>query len=694
MTPEISIIIVNYNVRDFLEQCLLSLRRALEGIPSEVWVVDNNSVDGSVNMIRERFPEVQLIASPANLGFSGGNNLALKKARGRFIVLLNPDTVVQEDTFSTLLRFFEEHNDASAATCKILNPDGSFAVDCRHSIPTPSTAFWKLLGLNRLFPKSRIFGRYNLTYLDENDTYPVEAISGSFMMIRREVVEKVGLLDETFFMYCEDIDYCHRINQSGGKIYYTPQTQIVHYKGESSKANNLDYVVTFNRSLYQFYKKHYQQKYIYPFKWLILLGVILRGAFIYTRNVLRKYFTVLMDVAMLNAVLLFTFWLRFELRGGFSWENFLNQYIVIHLLTTVTYLFNALLFDMIKQDRFSPEKVLKVLGATFLFVAALTFFFKQFAFSRLVVAMAAIGGFLAIVGWRMLFNRYGARYSGALEKEFFRKRALIVGDDEETLELLRKLDRQPLTGMKVEGVAALDDDRIGKKLDAYPIVTSIGRIDEYARLKRVNLIIFSTHNIAYEQVLETMTRLHDLNVEIKMVPGHLEYMIGKSNIERLESVPLVEIDYAYNKPFNRFMKRVMDVGLSLFPVLLLMPLVIVSLPLNRQKYYQHHLPPRLGKSFHFLDYRQKGIFRFWARLVSVLAGNLSLVGAPLDDEAGASSRLIYKPGLTGIVQLNPARVQRLGNGEELELSYLKNHSLFLDLELLLRRLFRKGPVAG
>ena len=687
MLPEISIIIVNYNVRDFLEQCLLSLRRALAHIPSEIWVVDNNSVDGSVNMLRERFPEVRLIASKSNLGFSGGNNLALKQARGRFIVLLNPDTVVQEDTFSSLLRFFEEHPDAAAATCKILNPDGSFAVDCRHSIPTPSIAFWKLLGLNRLFPKSKIFGRYNLTYLDENDTYPVEAISGSFMMIKREVVEQVGLLDETFFMYCEDIDYCHRINQAGGKIYYTPQTQIVHYKGESSKANNLDYVITFNRSLYQFYKKHYQQKYITPFKWLILLGVILRGAFVYLRNVLRKYFTVLMDVALLNLVLLFTFWLRFELKGGFSWDSFFSQYIIIHLLTTVTYLFNALLFDMIKQDRFSPEKVLKVLGATFLFVSALTFFFKQFAFSRLVVAMAAIGGFLAIVGWRLLFNRYGAKYSGALEKEFFHKRALIVGDDQETVELLKKLDRQPLAGMKVEGVAAIDDDRIGHTLDAYPIVTSISQIDEYARLKRVNLIIFSTHNIAYERILETMTRLHDLNVEIKMVPGHLEYMIGKSNIERFESVPLVEIDYAYNKPFNRFIKRGMDVGLTLFPVLLLLPPVLVALPLNRKKYYRRELPARPGKKFYFVDYREKGLFRFWARLFSVLLGRISLVGAPIQDDP-VSPTLLYKPGLTGIVQLYPERVARLGNSHELELSYLKNHSLFLDMELLLKSLFR------
>ena len=165
----ITIVIVNYNVREFLEQALISVKKALTKIPSEIIVVDNASIDGSVMMLKQRFPEIKLIESKRNLGFSAGNNLAIQEAKGDYVVLLNPDTVVQEDTFDKLLDFFKRTPDASAATCKIINPDGSFSVDCRHSIPTPLTAFWKLLGLNRLFPKSRIFGRYNLTYLDENE---------------------------------------------------------------------------------------------------------------------------------------------------------------------------------------------------------------------------------------------------------------------------------------------------------------------------------------------------------------------------------------------------------------------------------------------------------------------------------------------------------------------------------------------
>lgn len=170
--PKISVVIVNYNVKEYLEQALISLQRALTGISNEIFVVDNASIDGSVAHIRQRFPGVNIIESSENLGFGKANNLALAQVRGEFVVLINPDTVVQEDTFTALLDFFEQQPDAGAATCKIINPDGSFSIDCRHNIPTPIDAFWKVIGFSKLFPKSKIFARYHLTYLDTEQTYP------------------------------------------------------------------------------------------------------------------------------------------------------------------------------------------------------------------------------------------------------------------------------------------------------------------------------------------------------------------------------------------------------------------------------------------------------------------------------------------------------------------------------------------
>jgi len=684
--PIISIVIVNYNVKDFLEQALISIRRALSDIPSEIIVVDNNSVDGSVTMLRERFQDVQLIASEKNLGFSGANNLALEKVTGEFIVLINPDTVVQEDTFKTLLEFFKNHPDASAATCKILNPDGSFSVDCRHSIPTPSTAFWKLLGLNRLFPKSRIFGRYNLTYLDENETAEVPAISGSFMMLRKEVVDKVGKLDDRFFMYCEDIDYCHRIQLAGGKIYYVPDTQLIHYKGESSKANNLDYVITFNRSLYLFYKKYYQQKYVYPFKWLILLGVVFRGIVIYLKKSLSRYYPFIWDLLILNTVMFLSFWYRYSLKHSFRLDDFFGEYIVINIITSITYLVSALFFEIARKERFSPEKVFRVLIATFTFVAALVFFFKQFAFSRFVVLMSAIGSSILMIGWRVLTARYARRYKTALGRDFLRKKVLIVGEDKETLNLLDKLHQRMEAGLDIVGVAGLSRKSIGRAAGEYQVLTSLDQLEEFVRIRRISMIIFSTHNIAYKDILETMSRLSDLPVEFKMVPGHLEFMIGKSNIERLDAVPLVDIEYAYQKPFNLFTKRVFDIGLAFVMLLLLAPFAL-ALPFAAKKigskkvrvgtgrYRVHHVSGRAGLTF-------------YVRLWDILRGQLSFVGAPLDIFQGESGALDYKPGLTGLLQVNADRLINPQSRENYELHYLKNHSLFMDIEILLKSLMQ------
>ena len=216
--PLVSVVIVNYNVRDFLHHAIISLTKALKGVSSEILVVDNASDDGSVDMVKKAFPRVRMFASPVNLGFAKGNNVALRHARGEYILLINPDTLVQEDTIRTMIGFFEAHPGVGLAGCKILNPDGSFQLPCRRSFPRPWVAFTKMTGLSRLFPHSRLFGRYNLTYLSPDETYEIDAVSGSYMMIRKAVYDEVGGLDEDFFMYGEDLDWCYRIQKSGWKI--------------------------------------------------------------------------------------------------------------------------------------------------------------------------------------------------------------------------------------------------------------------------------------------------------------------------------------------------------------------------------------------------------------------------------------------------------------------------------------------
>jgi len=680
----LSIIIVNYNVKDFLEQALLSLRRALTQIPSEIIVVDNASVDGSLQMLKQRFPEVKLIENNRNVGFSAANNQGIKIAAGEYIVLLNPDTVVQEDTFSKLLDFFAQNPGASAATCKILNPDGSFSIDCRHSVPTPLTAFWKMIGLNRLFPKSKIFGKYNLTYLDENEVNQVEAVSGSFMMIKRAMVQKVGLLDEDFFMYCEDIDYCYRINQAGGKIFYVPDSQIIHYKGESTKKNNLDYVITFNRSLYLFYKKHYQQKYVYPLKWLILLGTVLRGTAIFFRNNIANYYPIIIDSVLLNLFMFLAFWARYSMKTGFFISNFLSHYIIINVITTMVFVLTALFFYSQNRRQLSISNIIKANMLTFLLVSSSTYFFRQFAFSRFVVLISAIGSPLLMTLWRWLL--LSKKKSGG-RQVFMLRPTLIVGFDADTETLLRRLKAQSGSGLEVAGIVALKKEDVGKTLASFPVVTFLERLPEYLRLNAIDLVIFTTHQISYKAIFTAMSHNPRPGVEFKMVPGHLEFMVGKSNVERLDAVPLVDIEYNYGRLFNRFIKRVFDLLISGCILLLTSPVALLLSPLliKRVHYREVYLNRQTPVSIPWIE--GKGILPVIIKIWNVFTGRLSLVGAPLAFTAQQASDFDYKPGLSGLVQVNQARIASQQNRENYELHYLKNQSFFLDLEILLRALF-------
>ncbi|MFI5220084.1 MAG: glycosyltransferase family 2 protein, partial [Bacteroidia bacterium] len=227
MNSKLSIIIVNYNVKYFLEQCLLSVFKALKEINSEIFVVDNNSVDGSAELIREKFPSIRLISNSDNKGFSKANNQAIRESSGEYVLLLNPDTVVEEDTFSKIISFMDSHPEAGALGVYMIDGKGNFLPESKRGLPSPSVAFYKIFGLSGLFPKSKIFGKYHVGFLDKNKTHEVEVLSGACMMLRKSVLDKIGLLDEDYFMYGEDIDLSYRIIKAGYKNYYFPGTRII-----------------------------------------------------------------------------------------------------------------------------------------------------------------------------------------------------------------------------------------------------------------------------------------------------------------------------------------------------------------------------------------------------------------------------------------------------------------------------------
>lgn len=253
---KLSIVIVSYNVKYFIEQCLRSVERATHHLETEVFVVDNASTDGSCEYLTPLFPNVNFIWNKDNRGFARANNQAIKLSTGKYVLLLNPDTIVAENTLAQFVQFMDNHPDAGGAGAYMLRTDGTFALESRRGLPTPFVAFCKMSGLAGLFPKSRIWGRYYMRYLDEQQINKIEIISGAFMFLRRETLEKSGLLDEDFFMYGEDIDLSYRIMKAGYNNYFLP-SRILHYKGESTVKSSYRYVYTFYQAMQLFFNKHY-----------------------------------------------------------------------------------------------------------------------------------------------------------------------------------------------------------------------------------------------------------------------------------------------------------------------------------------------------------------------------------------------------------------------------------------------------
>ena len=261
---QLSVIILNYNVRFFLEQCVASVQEALTNIDSEIIVVDNDSSDDSCEMIKSRFPNVKLIKNNSNLGFPKGNNIGVAQAKGDYICILNPDTVVAEDTFNRILAFAEKQENLGIVGCKLIDGSGNFLPESKRGIPTPFVALTKIFGLYKLFPNWELFNRYYAQHLSENETGKVDILVGAFMIMKRNLYNEIGGFDENCFMYSDDIDLSFMALKSGKINYYFHETSVIHYKGESTVKDGL-YMKRFREAMQFFYKKHYKSSPLFDF---------------------------------------------------------------------------------------------------------------------------------------------------------------------------------------------------------------------------------------------------------------------------------------------------------------------------------------------------------------------------------------------------------------------------------------------
>ncbi|RMD93094.1 MAG: glycosyltransferase [Calditrichaeota bacterium] len=692
-TVELSVIIVNYNVKEFLEQALISVKRALQGLTAEIIVIDNNSHDGSVPLIRQRFPDVKLIVNKENFGFARACNQGLRQARGQFLAILNPDTIVQEDTFKLMLEFFASHPEAGMVGCKILNPDGSLQLACRRSYPTPWVAFTKMSGLSTLFPKSKIFGRYNLTYLDPEQSYEVEAISGSFMMIRRAILDQVGYLDEAFFLYGEDLDWCYRIREKGWKVYYFPGTKIVHFKGESSKKSQFDNLRIFYQAMGLFVKKHFRNKYFLFSYWLLHLAIWLRAGISFLRRFLLALSIPITDVLFINLGILLGIYFRFG-----HWHH-VPSFIPVAIIYTAVWMLALTLLGCHDKHKFRASAAAAAILWGFLFNASFTYFFKQYAFSRAVVLFAGFLNLMMVPGWRLVIKilpRLGlVPFHSNLRQLFLKRKTLIVGDFKSGEKILEKFNSKVESNYEIAGLVSINPVDVGRDFHGIQVLGTVEELNKIIETERIQEVIFSTHKISYDRILNIIARWGSQRVNFKLVPSNLEVIIGKASIDRLDDMPLLEIDYKLQQNRHRFIKRAFDLTLALLTIFVTFPVYLFKRWISPGKKRARIIRGFNGAPVTLWEFASasSGLWDRLPYLWAILKGKLSFVGSEIIEFDKKNANLIkdeiqIKPGLTGLVQINRHKKLTREDKQRYYLYYMKNYSPLLDLEIIFKTMIK------
>ena len=559
---ELSIVIVNYNVKHFLEQCLISVEKATEKIEAEVFVVDNNSVDGSVKLIKEKFPNVSLIENKENTGFSKANNQAIHISKGKYILLLNPDTVVEEDTFSKCINFMNQNENAGALGVKMIDGKGNFLPESKRGLPTPAVAFYKIFGLSRLFPKSKKMGKYHLGFLSKEENNKIDVLSGAFMFLRKKVLDKIGLLDEEFFMYGEDIDLSYRVTLAGYDNYYFSETSIIHYKGESTKKGSINYVFVFYNAMIIFAKKHFSKKNAKTFSLLINWAIYFRAFIALIQRFFSRWSISIFDF-LIQALFIFIF------------SHFYQEFNEVKFPENTLYLmipFYSLTLTLVSRSfgtHHPPFKFNTILKSSaiggIILLASYALLPKSFQFSRLVIVVSSLLFIVSSVSIRLLFQWLKI----GLFKNFQRNkgRIAIIGSSSE-IDRIKVLIEKLRPNNKIYKVSTFEQENT-KYFDI-----NIVQLDEFIRVKKIEEVIFCAKDISSHEIIKAMSTISiKRNIEFKISPEKSQFIIGSNTIHTEMDMYTTKMNNI-NSPNNIRKKRTFDLYISI-PILLFSPLILI-----------------------------------------------------------------------------------------------------------------------
>lgn len=643
----LSIIIVNYNVKYFLEQCLESVfdsdlllkEGAYNGhIDLEVYVVDNNSVDGSVEMVREKFPQVKLIANKDNRGFAWANNQALRECSGDIMLLLNPDTLVEKDTFRKCVEFYADHPDCGGLSVKMVNGEGKFLKESKRGFPTPAASFYKMSGLIRLFPHSRRIAAYYMGHLSDDETNAIDVLPGAYLMISREALEKVGLLDESYFMYGEDIDFSWRIKLAGFENYYLPSARIIHYKGECTKHGSMNYVYTFYNAMSIFVQRYFSGSGARFFNLLLHFAIWGRACLAWIKRIAQAVALPLADFAAA-----FAGFIGIKSLWATYWASNINYYPPEYTWLVIPLYILLLMFcSWLYGGYEKPVRLMRIVKGMAVGCASLLVFYSLLnesqRYSRALLLLGCAWTTLSTLGIRGILSML--HMQGYDLRPQRNRSCIIVGGKEEArrveqlYELFGNAEIETLTETN------LDHNMLNEAIHCY-------KADE---------VIFCSKDISIQQIIDLMTKLGQMpgkrtQLEYKIVPTDSDFVIGSNSINSTEDLYAEEL-HTIATPLNKRNKRILDIITS-FLLIVLSP-ILFWFQKHKKLYFKH----------------------CW----NVLIGKMSWVGTA----NGETRNGVFAPE-----DALPRRAAKLSPEikERLQLRYLRNYRLSSDLIILYKNLF-------
>jgi hypothetical protein len=637
---------VNYNVKDFLLQCLKSIDTAGEQLNVETIVIDNNSSDGSVEFLKPLFPNVIFRKLSENYGFAKANNIGFDIAQGKYILVLNPDTLLEENTLLKMFSFMESNPDVGCAGCKVLNPDGSFQLACRRGFPTPWASFSKLFGLQKLFPKSKLFAQYNQTFRSIDETYEIDSVIGAFMFCRKEVIFQVDGFDEKFFMYGEDLDLCYRIKKAGWKITYYHETTIIHYKGESTKRSSINEIKHFYSAMEIFSKKHYSGSFL--FLKFLKLGIILRTFLAYLNKFKRDILVIFWDILIINLALMFGTWYRFG--GIFNFPDY--AYPIVFIVVTGVMLISMLAVGEYFESKPTARRAMFGLMISFFILSSLTYYFNDFAFSRGVLLMTiGITGLSAFIT-RGLFSLLDKTRGAEADR-----RIAFIGMNEQSINIVNSLKESKLRNIDIVGF--ISSEYINEnKFHKLPVLGNVEFIWKIIEKYNLHEVIITEPRIAKNELMNILNANNGIPVRFHVAQEFEELLSARIINEITGKEPTIP-EFNLSKFRFKALKRFSDLIISVF-------LLTIGFPL--------------------LYLFNRSVTESYKLLLKVFFGKMSIVGIyPIDDYKSKPG----KQGLIGLVQISKPETLSEVAIKNINDFYRQHYSFSLDIDIIIKFLFRK-----